>query len=407
MTITACKIKLPTISAFGLVSVLIFIFSSFIARILFPFGDEPDFSVRAPRIVEYDHPWWSPYFFLKDLLSGISYKASCEIFSSPFSFWAHIDFSTCSEDLWQSFLRLLITLFVLSPLLYAAVFRRSFISLMGFLKLKLSLAEWTLRLDAISISLVFSGMFYSLGVLSEEQFTLLLSLLIFLVWGSSILVVALIAMIMTIDVGNTIIVITFVLSALLYTKLANTFSVRLLCVIMVFQVLVVFFWSNSILELASKIPFLAERVGSIMSAYSGYAHEAVEKYPVILRPIITYMSFIFLTPAYVKIPLAYLFVGFGFLLTLIKVFNRYKHSKWLVTTQKYDYKYKITIAISGVSTILFFVFLLPTYANAKYYMFLLPYFICFALLVYSREKILIFFVVNILIVFSSLILYRL
>ena len=44
------------ISKFGLQSTLIIVVLMFIGRFLFPFGDEPDWYVRAPHILFGEHP---------------------------------------------------------------------------------------------------------------------------------------------------------------------------------------------------------------------------------------------------------------------------------------------------------------------------------------------------------------
>ena len=130
----------------------------------------------------------------------------------------------------------------------------------------------------------------------------------------------------------------------------------------------------------------------------------VEKYPLILRPIITYMSFIFLTPAKIKIIPLYII----FFIFLFKYFiNNIKKVLLInkITFKNKNYFKKLLIFISSIYFILCIVFLLPSYAFSKYYIFMTPFFLYAIIDFYREENMRKFFLLSNLLVFFNLLLY--
>ncbi|MBD3842186.1 MAG: hypothetical protein IE909_09925 [Campylobacterales bacterium] len=198
------------LSKFGLVIVLSFIFISLAARVLFPFADEPDWTVRAPGVLFGDHPVWSPYYIFRNWFNTLFIDQSvCAVQASPMSLWAYIPYQ-CNENFEQIIIRWLLTLFALIPMLLIVVFRRAFIGFMTIFKVRLSFDEWNHRIDALALSLLFPGMLFYLGVLAEEQLYLIVALYIFLFWGFWILISSLLVILLSIDFGNSLVAIFFV-----------------------------------------------------------------------------------------------------------------------------------------------------------------------------------------------------
>ena len=73
------SIRIPAISKSGIFTFILFTLFLIAVRLLYPVGDEPDFSVRAPRVLFGDHPWWSPYFILSDVFNEIDLYSECKI----------------------------------------------------------------------------------------------------------------------------------------------------------------------------------------------------------------------------------------------------------------------------------------------------------------------------------------
>ncbi len=136
--------------------------------------------------------------------------------------------------------------------------------------------------------------------------------------------------------------------------------------------------------------------------------ELLNKYPIFLRPVITYMTMIFSTPNNLKVPVVYVLFGAG----LYQVLKRHKKLLEQYSAQKNNHtrtmlREEKTLAMVGVSFILTVVFALPTYANAKYYIFIMPFFIKMGLRVFSPSLIVKFIAMNSVLVHLHLLLYRL
>lgn len=389
------KNNLKVISGFGLISSFLFIIFSFVSRILFPFGDEPDFTVRAPRVIFGEYPFWSPYYIFHDILSKLNPISLCKIDSSPTSFWSYIE-TNCTESIEQILIRLFITIIIVLPLLYAITFRKSFVTIMRFINFKLPINEWNNRLDTLSITILFPSILYYLGIFAEEQFTLLLSLFIFLFWGSLFLIYVIIFLIMSIDLGNSIVVLTFVLFSYSFILLSKKISLKFSILCMIGVVLFAFIIGFSFLTYLENISFLASKAEAMYN--KGLKFE--NKYPVILRPIITFMTSIFMTPSGIKVGLLYLFYGpmLIWIIYKINVLRKNLNSK--------DFNKKYILFFSVFTTILFFVFLFPDYSFGKYYVFMIPFLFIVILDMFKKIRILQFFIITNVILYLHLILYR-
>jgi len=377
---------------FGSLCSLLFIFFSLLGRVLFPFGDEPDFTVRAPRVLNNEHPFWSPYYMFSDLISYLNISPKCEINSSPLSLVSSIDLSSCSESYGQILIRWVLTicivfvLFILTTFLWKSSNKKS---LNQLIHVK----------TTMSLTLLFPGCIYYLGVLAEEQFALVLSLLIYYFWKKRVIVLILISMIAYVDFGNSIVVVFFVFSSWFYVILLSFFREKTVYCLMFIQVIFAYILGYSILEYASYIDIISGKSSAMLSSIEGGGF--ADKYPVLLRPAITFMSMIFFTPAYIKAPALYLAVAGGLLFGFIKYFQ--KNSGYRASQSGE----KVVLLVNGVALILSLVFMFPTYGNAKYYVFLVPFFISFFLLVFERKRLLLFFSASNILLYLHLIVYRL
>ena len=382
-------------SNFGIFIVLSFILISFFTRFFFPFADEPDWTVRAPNVIFSDHPFWSPYFIFHNWLSGFNIDhTQCEVQASPMGLSAFIP-SHCTENLYQGLIRWVLELFILIPMFSIIIFRRAFISSISVLGVRLSFNEWNNRIDALALSLLFPGMVYYLGVLATEQLSLSVSLYIFLFWGFWVLLSGLVILLISIDFGNSVVVIFFILTLWFLTyvrELGRGFYLFAITIGIGFAYFVGFEFLELFLNMNILTGDLEQKSESIASALNG--SELLTKYPIILRPIITFMSFVFLTPSGVKVPLLYLlFIMFIFLITL-KVIQK--------KDKKFDYFW-----FSPFCIIVFFAFLLPTYSNAKYYIFILPFLIYVSIFFYHKRSVFLLFMGANAFVLLHLLLYRL
>lgn len=382
------------ISKFGFKLVVLFIVFCLLGRFLFPYGDEPDIMVRGPELIE-ETGFWNLYKYFPEYVNNIDYSFYYE--KQNFSdLWNNIN-NSFSKTLEINFLRFFINIIILSPMLWALVFRDRFIKVMSLLKFKLTNQEWNLRLDSLSLSLIYSGIIYYSGLFSIEQFTLVLSLYIFLFWGNYIFVSIIFIFIASVDLGNSMILLIFIFIALYFSFLGRKKkSLKLIYLSMAGMLGLALILGIASLSYIQYIPFLAKKSQGMLALeeYGGYR----DKYPILLRPFITLMTSIFMTPTGIKVVLVYLMFLVGIFKFIIKLIN--------VNQGERIFKENILL-LSSVTTLLFFVFLFPNYANAKYYIFMVPFFISSILQYFSRNKIMLFFVTCNIVLFLHLFLYGL
>lgn len=385
-------------SKIGLKSFIFFILFIVLGRILFPFGDEPDVVVRVPELLEEEHPVFTPYFYLDGILSEINMNVNyiCQPKAGVKSMWAEIG-SDCNEDTYQIINRILLTFIVTFPLLFLVLFRNFSVKLFTLFKIKDTKNNWNNRFDILAISLLFSGIIYFIGLLSIEQYTLCLSLLLYVFWNKKIPMIVLLSMIMMTDFGNGLVVLFFVVMYyvlhFLYRKMGSR-SVYFFMTIMVFLSL---FLGFNILIYLQEVPFLASKALAMYEL--GILGDFNEKYPIVFRPVITLITGIFMTPSGVKV----LLLDICYFIAFIYVFFKIKSVK---IENKIILEHKLFF-LTSITTILFFVFLFPNYSYAKYYMFLVPFILSFIVQVVRKNTLLNFFITMDIIMFVHLILYRL
>ncbi|WP_198360692.1 hypothetical protein [Thalassotalea crassostreae] len=339
-----------------------------VARFSFPFGDEPDYNYRAYQIIQDSHPIISPYHWLEGMLSNLDINSNCQINSTPTSLNVSIDAESCQQPFYQALIRIFIALFFTIPILMLCVTKH-----------KSDNPQFNFRQISILLSLCFPGFIYYLGVLADEQLVLFLSILIVLYFKNIYVVIALLMAIFAIDAGSFIVVLFFYCLTIVYQWLYSIKGFSWLLTVATIQIIVFYVLGTEILKNIPYIPIIAEKAEAMF--YALESKDLVDKYPVILRPIITYMSFIFFTPAYVKSPILYAAIG---CLIFYSIFKLAKNFKSIEISHVNDF---IVPSIAGFVSILCIVFVFPSYVNAKYYVFMLPFFIAAALPVLSYKKI--------------------
>ena len=285
-----------SVSRRGLMWILLFCLLAFIGRILLPFGDEPDFPVRAPHVLFGEHPIWSPYYLFSEWFNYLDVDVSarfnvigCKIDAGALSLWATIS-SSCSDDLIPIIIRWISTLIILSPIFLIIIFRRGFIKFANIFTLKLSDKEWNLRIDSLGISMLFPGAIYYLGLLSVEQLHLALALYIFLFWGFWLPILGLLAILFSVDFGNSIVVLAFVLIMILFTiirRLNRTLYFLGLLSLISFGLI----FDYQLLNIITTLDFLPDKlIGmsiAIVDNYTIHQSELVTKYSIVWRPVVT------------------------------------------------------------------------------------------------------------------------
>lgn len=355
----------------------LFVFFSIVARFLLPIMEEPDFYPRISGLKNIEsHVFWSPYRLLNDQINNINYFGRCFIDSSPMSILAKIDFTTCRDDFFNIINRLYILFVITIPVFLVFIFRKD-----------------NNRVKALGLSLIMPSIIYYLGLLSVEQFSLMLSLMCFVFFDSLAFLFFIALLALFVDSGNTIVLIFFIILAKIQVFISKKYGIKKTIMLSIWIILVAGIAGFSIFHYAPG--FLLGKIEAIEQSYD-LKDAILNKYPILFRPIITYFGFIFTTPMSIKTITTYVYFFIGSYLIVKKSFI-IKKNEYLIEN--------ISLSISAISTILFFVFLLPTYANAKYYIFMLPFFFLLAISIISYKKVFIFTIVGSVVTFVNLSIY--
>lgn len=364
-----------------------FLFVSLLYRILLPAGDEPDFIVRfdiASRI--HDNFLFYPYYFISDLFYYLSIKPNCELISTIFSFGSNIDYNTCFLGYDYIFSRWLFTVFTTLP----------FLILLLLYPLN---KDAQYKVDVLLLSFCFSGFIYYVGVLSVDPLFLCISSLVILTVRNFLLSFLLVLLLSTIDIGDSFVVLTFLILFNVIDFIYKRFSIKG-CV---FFILGVIFFSlivnSNILRYLNFFSVLEHKSQAIEAKYA--VESLRDKYPVFFRPIITYMTIIFFTPNYLKSIISYII----FMVIIAISIRKYNFLvKANFSNNRLDFS--IVGIFSYLSLILFFVFTFPDYANGKYYIFAFPFLTYFIAYVIGLKRLYIsYMVINIIVLYGLLFYY--
>ncbi|WP_148312746.1 hypothetical protein [Marinobacter similis] len=379
-------------------------------RFVLPFGDEPDFFYRAEKLLNAAHSQFSPYYLLAPAFDALYLIKGCKINSDVLSFWSYTGDKECVEPFGQALIRFSITLFICLPLIFVLVFRRFFYKFFRLLGWAADSEDWGRRADVLSLSLLFPGLIFYIGVLAEEQLVLVLSLLIFLAWRSKFFVCFLLIGIFSLDLGNGIVVLVFILTAIFFQVVDRVVGLRGVAILILLMFGFSLFVGYTLLSHFESVALVGQKASSISAKASSIGEEIRGKYPVILRPIITFMTGVFMTPSGVKAIPAYVISFLGLIIVfrriMVCISDRSRRYDNGMNCENSQFRSACVDALAAIAIIGCFVFVLPDYANAKYYIFLVPFLFYVSSFVVCRHKILIFNAVLSVTVLINLSLYR-
>ena len=283
-----------------------------------------------------------------------NYGLNC-IIDSPLLYFDASIANSCIEEFNSSLIRLIILFTLLSPLLFLILFKNFTYKIFSLTSINKNLTFQYIddRIKIIGLTLLFPSIIFSLGILSHEQLVLIVSLFVFLFYNSLILIPILIYLIF-LDIGNALIVMSFIfisysnLILIKYFRLKFTIFIN---IVIIFSAIIfgfyiyniLYFLFNIIFDLNIKpydfeanysefntnfydfdpgkqssiisdqykknieigiikdFPILNELLTKIINMEfeiktSGEAY----KYPLIVRPVITFLSFIYYPPSGLK-----------------------------------------------------------------------------------------------------------
>ena len=366
-----------TIGFFFLVLLLLYL-------AILPYGDEPDFTFQVPYyIVLLDSVNLSYYS------DGISSISDCKYLHNPYQIFGMYDYDSCVMSPELSVKRALFSYLLYMPLILISIFNYSSNTS------KTILNGYYFHNKSIQLTLLVPSFVYYASLFSHEQVTLMLSMLtVFTLLRARYLIsIALLIIIASIDKGNAIVVSLVLIYILLSTYIYRRFGYKTTLIVNILCIAVAYIASSELLYLFRPFSLKVDQI--LFNLEANYVND---KYPLWLRPFLTFMTFNFMAPSLSKHPLLYLLTGFSLVYVIFKI--RYLKQTLGVIDKEY-----LIVAFAAFSMILIIVFILPGYNNAKYYIFTLPIFLNTILRYVSFFKLVNFIVICNLIVFIDYLLF--
>lgn len=342
------------------VFILIFLFLiiSSLLRMLFPFGDEPDFLYRINEIIENKSSSIIDYL-LYIFYGGHSFSSICPVSGYVEGGGNYIPGFLCGESLSLKLTRIIYIniLFLVMAFCYITCFK--------FFK-----EDEKEKFSVLLISLFFPSLIYYLGVAAEESLSLYISLFVFVFINRKFLVFVLAFFVLLIDKGSGIVVLSFIGLYKFNFYIFNRYGIGILNKISILIVSFFYFIGMRLLSYLDWVPIIGDKAKIIYHDYSVYYTNVADKYPLIIRPMGTYFTGVFMTPSGICSLFLFLFCGLIFLFSIYRMILLRSWARYVCF---------LTVVI----LILSFVFVLPGFSNAKYYIFMLP---CLIYSVYRKLK---------------------
>lgn len=387
-------------SRFGLICCGLFVVFSVLGRLLYPYTDEPDWQYRVDQIL-HSSVQISPYFWVRAVVEHDRLAIQANVYPNNLTkLWTEVHIVN-PEPLDLKLARLGSSILIALPILAAITFRSQCDRFLRSCGYQLPPNTLNTRLDALSVSLLFPGAIYYMGVLAYEQAALVLSMMLVVVWGLIGPVLLCVAFVALIDLGSAIVVFLFCAVLFVCTKTIAHAGALWLTFAIILSVLLALVARDSIINnltvfsaLAGHESELGQKAEAMQIAFSDGA--TANRYPFVVRPLITYMSFVLLTPSGVKALPSYFLLG-----AIVAIVIVQNLSMLLKNQSSPQYM------LAPLALILLLVAIFPAYANAKYFLFTLPFISLYALQFYKRRQVLLAYCLVTVCTFTSLLISHL
>lgn len=361
-----------------IVSLLFFVFL-IAGRILLPYGDEPDFEWRVLDIADSDLSIFSPYYYISSLVVPAE----------------HLQ---VNNSIWLILIRVFITIITVSPLFFYLLY--FYIKCLRLCTLNPgAFKRQSLEYNAIVLTLLFPSVWFHIGFLSQEQFVLVLFLLASINLNNYKIIFIFILMASLIDFGNSIVFSAFYFFYILTTIALRYFWLGVVALFYSGLILGAYIYSMDVIKILEGLPVVGEKANIIVEHYT-FIYDINDKYPLYLRPLITFFGLVFVLPNSQTL----------FWSSYVAVACVFFYLIYRATTEK-TLSLSENPALSGFfASVVFFIsipMILPGYSNAKYYVFLIIFFMKFALFYFRPSSIIKFIFICNSLVLSQLFFYML
>lgn len=371
-----------------LLSALIF---GLLLRILIPLSDEPDYLIRVDAIFNSYFKIWSPFIVVPDSQKKLMMDISCEITASIPGLYYKIDGNFCKSDV--------------STIAYRClVFSVHLVSIGIFLgllshrrKCDNSLVGSQLHINSTFLTVLMPAYLYYISAFSFEAWALIFSTLAIFMLHRPLLYLLIGLYIYIYDSGSALLILSFFTFRFLLKSILHSIGGKAALFTLGASVGVLYFSGTWIIQNAGGLAKFSSELAGLTAAYnSDRGIDIIEKYPLIARPVITFLTFCFMTPAQMFLMPLTIITGY-LLLREISASKRYLKTGFgcggsFDRDMYFEFYCALAFIVSSI-------FILPGYASAKYYMFLGPILISPIVFRYGLYKPFLFFVIaNLLII---------
>ena len=389
----------------------IFLVAFIIFRVILPYGDEPDYMWKYQLYIFNIENL--NYLDTRDYSQSITCN-SRNIIGSIFEPIMRIKPFFCNNTVTEFLERVSIG-FVLNILYFTLIFIL-FKNKKTLKYLKIEKGFTDINMHIFFCSLIYPSVIYHLGLRTNEVFLFYLVLAFFLTWNSYLISYLLGFLTLLIDMGNGVVFVIFISYFYLFRYLVSFIKLKYILYshIALFIILILFHEQSrlvlaTILDSAVHIKnFLPDTLYSYTNSVSTHIlkdHRLYET-PNIFKLFITYASFIFFTPAYLKSTILFILISCLFFYIFLIMMGFVSNKKYKFVTENKFYNEYITNAIICIFFILLVVLSVPSYSFIRYYLFIYPFIFSLFYLIFNHRITFLISIYAICLVSSELILFR-
>jgi hypothetical protein len=390
---------------FALENILFFLILLLIYRFVIPGIDEPDWLLRATKILSsidnYSHFLNKPFNIFPDLSEtkkiSLETHKNCKDYLekvNPLSLWYSINYSNCLDSFKIIAIKYSITLFFFLPF-SILFFLRNFIYKKNKTKKKEKLL-YENNIELISLCLLFPSVIYTSNYTSYETLCLFLAFLFFITKTNEYISILLLTLIFWIDIGFFTIMVFFYIFINFFLYFFEKKKVVTAIVILMLVLLVIVIGKSFIAKVLEYVPFFGATASSI-NEYSVLLY--TDKYFILVRPLILFTSLFFMTAYKIKTIFLYFIILFVFYDFFSKLMKKNYQNNFLL---KKDFLYFVgsIFFITSISIVF------PVLSFSKYYVFIFPFFLKIFLHFYTCKNIRYFLITcNFVVIIHFLIYY--
>lgn len=379
---------------------IIFFLTFILFRIILPLGDEPDY---FHRYSEYILNLSGFLYYTGDFSQAVTCN-SVHQDTSLFGYSGTISPFFCNNSISDFIIRTFIGLilnFIFFFIVYCLVKNNLYLKIFKSNKKRVNL-----NLHIFFASLLYPTVIYYLGTRSNEIFVFYIVLLFFFTWKNIFISYLLSFSAILIDFGNGSIFLLFI-SYFYFLRALNLkykldkiiiFNLIVYALLIIYErefqnFLVGYFEKSNIIYLQN----FAEHVFKV---------EKLFLYANFVKLIITYFSFIFMTPGFLKSTLLIVTMTGVIIYTILTIFNyvkniHFKENLKLVDNQEYFFNAIVCIGFVILSVLIF-----PTHSFIRYYLFIFPFIFSLFFLVFGKDKIILVSIFGILFISIETLIFR-